>query len=108
MEKYGDPRWLSLCLPKPKRVTPGELLIKFRSSAGNGYRYLIFSLFISLLTCSMLPGKREKIKSFEKRGHAAKAQERGAKSSSVISSSPHSQEVEKTNLGQEVGAREVK
>lgn len=106
MEKYGDQRWLSLCSPKPKRVSPGELLIRFRSSAGNGYGYLISSLFISLLTCSVLPGKREKIKSFEKRGQAAKAQERGAKSASVISNSPYSQEVEK--MGQEVGAREVK
>lgn len=100
MEEYGDQRWLSLCSPKPKRVTPGERLIKLRSSAGSGYGYLIFSLLISLLTCSVLPGKREKIKSFEK------AQERGGKSASVISNSPYSQEVEK--MGQEVGAREVK
>lgn len=88
-------------LTKAKENSPKRTTQNFVSSAGSGHGYLIFSWSISLLICPMLP-ENSKRKSFEK-GHTAKAKEKGAKSTSIISRFPFSQEVEKMHPGQELG-----
>lgn len=59
LEEYGYQKQLSPPLPKPKPVTPRELLINFRSSARSGCWYLIFSLSVCRLA-QCLVGNREK------------------------------------------------